>query len=144
MEGMDRALPATAEEHESYVRASIANNRKAVWFGVELLGDGRLVGVIWLWDIDWRHRRAEVRVLIDPACHGKGLGHDAVRALGDYAFKTLGLHKIYAYVHARNGKSGRVFERSGFQSEALLKDEAFWDGRFGDVVRFARFADRDS
>jgi len=141
MEGLDRALPATSEQHERYIRANVTERSDAVWFAVETAQQDQFVGVVWLWDVNTRHRRAEVRIVIDPTASGRGYGSDAVRALSEYAFGTLGLHKLYAYVHERNPRSRAAFERAGFTLEATLEGEAFWNGSFAAVWRLARFAE---
>ena len=141
MDGLDRALPATAEQHERYIRANVTENPNAVWFAVETLKDGKFAGIVWLWDVNNRHRRAEVRIAIAPAASGSGYGSDALRALCGYAFHTLGLHKLYAYIHERNVRSRAAFERAGFSLEATLSGEAFWKGSYAAVWRLARFSD---
>jgi RimJ/RimL family protein N-acetyltransferase len=140
MDGLDRALPATADQHERYIRANVTENPNAVWFAVETLDDRRFAGIVWLWDVNNRHRRAEVRIAIAPSASGKGYGPDALRAICTYAFQTLGLHKLYAYVHERNARSRAAFERAGFSLEATLEDEAFWKGTYATVWRLARIA----
>jgi len=138
MDGLDRALPASAEQHEQYIRANVTENRAAVWFAVETLSEREHVGIVWLWDVNDRHRRAEVRIVIGSEAAGRGYGPDALNALALYAFRTLGLHKLYAYIHERNQRSRKAFERAGFVLEATLKDEAFWNGAFAPVWRLAR------
>ncbi|HET7815819.1 MAG TPA: GNAT family N-acetyltransferase [Candidatus Baltobacteraceae bacterium] len=140
MDGLDRALPATAEQHERYIRANVTDNPNAVWFAIEPLDTSGFAGIVWLWDVNNRHRRAEVRIAITPSSAGKGYGPDALGALCDYAFQTLGLHKVYAYVHERNVRSRAAFERAGFTVEATLEGEAFWNGAYAKVWRLARFA----
>jgi RimJ/RimL family protein N-acetyltransferase len=140
MDGLDRVLPATEEEHRSFVERHVAGNQSAVWFSMDA-GDGTYVGAAWLWDIHWRHRRAEVRLFVGhPDYGGQGIGAQAIAAIAEYAFGTLGLQKLYAYVHVSNPRSLRAFEKAGFGQEALLRGEAFRDGAFTDVVRLAAFA----
>jgi len=141
MDGMDRAVRPSADEHRRYVETAVASER-AVFLGIETLEAPRLIGVVWLWDVDARHRRAEIRIVIgDPDTRGRGFGTDAIEALAAYAFEQRALRKLYAYVHAQNGASRRAFERAGFTLEATLEREALRDGRETDVHRLRRFAD---
>jgi RimJ/RimL family protein N-acetyltransferase len=140
MEGLDRVLPATAEEHSQFIQRHIAGNANSIWFSVDAQ-DGTYVGNIWIWDLHWRHRRAEVRLFVGhPEYAMRGIGSAAIRQIATYAFATLGLQKLYAYVHASNTRSKRAFERAGFVEEALLRDEAFRDGKRSDVWRMCRLA----
>ncbi|WP_274361431.1 GNAT family N-acetyltransferase [Paenibacillus thermotolerans] len=52
---------------------------------------------------------------------GKGYMTEALRALIDYAFDTLGLHRIEANIMPRNHASLKVAEKLGFHSEGLAK-----------------------
>lgn len=140
MDDMDRAVRPSADEHRHFVENAVASER-AQFFGIETLEQPRLIGIVWLWDLDRRHRRAEVRILIgDPDTRGRGYGTDALDALAAHAFEALALRKLYAYVHAQNGASRRAFERAGFTLEATLEREALRDGRATDVHRLRRFA----
>ena len=140
MQDMDRAVRPTAEEHRRFVADAVASER-AVFLGIETLDAPRLIGVVWLWDLEPRHRRAEVRIVIgDPDTRGRGYGADAIGALAAYAFEQRGLRKLYAYVHAHNAASRRAFERAGFALEATLEREALRDGHETDVHRLRRFA----
>jgi RimJ/RimL family protein N-acetyltransferase len=140
MDGMDRAVRPSAEEHRRYVDDAAASGR-AVFYGIEARDRPGLLGVVWLWDVDRRHRRAEVRLFLgDAASRGRGYGSDALEALAAEAFGTLGLRKLYAYVHIGNAASQRAFERAGFELEATLVREAVRDGRETDVLRLRRFS----
>jgi RimJ/RimL family protein N-acetyltransferase len=140
MADMDRVVRPSAAEHRRYVEEATASQR-AAFFGIEALDEPRLVGIVWLWDVDARHRRAEVRIVVgDPASRGRGYGAAALAALAAHAFRELGLRKLYAYVHAHNAASRRAFERAGFVLEATLEREAYRDGRETDVYRLRRFA----
>jgi [ribosomal protein S5]-alanine N-acetyltransferase len=142
MDGLDRVLPATEDEHRNFIERNISGNPSAVWFSIEF--DGKYVGNIWLWDMHSRHRRGEVRLFIgDAETRGRGAGVAAIRAIAAYAFDKLGLHKLVAYVHESNEPSRKAFEAAGFFEEAVLRDEAFRDGGFRAVRRMARFGKPD-
>lgn len=97
------------------------------------------VGFIGLADIDLEHRRAEVgRLLIDSIWQNRGYGTDATRALCRYAFRELGLHRLYLYVFVSNTAAIKLYELAGFKSEAVLFDHVWKDGAFRNVVLMAR------
>ncbi len=141
VDDMDRAVRPSADEHRRFVENAVASER-AQFFGIETLEQPRLVGIVWLWELERRHRRAEVGIVVgDPAARGHGYGSDALDALAAHAFGPLGLRKLYAYVHAHNAASRRAFERAGFALEATLEREALRGDRATDVHRLRRFAD---
>jgi RimJ/RimL family protein N-acetyltransferase len=55
----------------------------------------------------------KVGYTVDPDFQGKGYATEAVRALVDYAFDTLGADVVRAYASAENVASHRVVEKSG-------------------------------
>src|SRR5579875_3672038 len=136
---LDRVLPVSRPEHRRFFYLSVIVNQRAVWFALERPGvpPRDYIGCAWLWDIDQRHRRAEVRILIgERSSWGTGVGTEALRLLSAYAFEKLGLHKLYAYVHARNPRGAAAFRKAVYVEEARLREEAFWDGAYDDVLRF--------
>ena len=57
--------------------------------------------------------------------------------LVDYAFKKLGLHKVYLMHWKENKKAEHLYNKLGFKTEGVLKDEYFWQGRYHDMVRMS-------
>ena len=133
--------PVTPAEHEAWYRALVGSPTSAV-FAVERLADGAFIGLAWLYDINARHRRAEVRIVIgDRITWGAGYGTDALRVLVRIAFGSLRLEKLWADVLAMNPRAVRAFERAGFAKEGLLiGDRAQGTGRV-DVIRLGILRD---
>jgi RimJ/RimL family protein N-acetyltransferase len=136
---VDRVLPVSEAEHERFFERHVCDNATAVWFSVLAEACERHIGNAWLWNIDQRHRRAEVRVLIGEREHwDTGAGAEAIALLTDFAFEKMGLHKIYAYVMERNPRARRAFEKALFIEEAVLREETYWDGGYHTVWRMMR------
>jgi RimJ/RimL family protein N-acetyltransferase len=135
---MDRKQPVTPVEHEAWF-ASLPRRADCAYFAIETL-DGRAhIGNVWLWDIDRRHRKAELRVVVgDRSARGQGLGAEAIDRLCRYASDTLGLHRVYAYVLGINPSARRAFERAGFTLEGTLRDDRWAVDRFIDTYLLAR------
>ena len=57
---------------------------------------------------------------LDQELTGQGYMTEAAGALVDFAFDTLGLHRIEANIIPRNTPSMRVAEKLGFQNEGSL------------------------
>ena len=134
---IDRALPVSREEHERWY-AALLENRNAVVFAIETGSESRYIGNILLWDINWQHRKAELRILIgDKNYQGKGLGVEAIKMLVAFVFGNLNLNKVYAYVLSSNERAKKAFERSGFSTEGTLKRDRFVGGKYQDVFLMA-------
>jgi len=69
---------------------------------------------------------------------GKGIMTKAIRALSEYAFEELGLHRIFAEPYTTNAASARVLEKSGFTLEGVIRAAVFKDGRILDQYLYAK------
>lgn len=93
----------------------------------------RTVGLIDVFDLDPKDRRAAIGILIaDKKDRKKGYGSESLALLCDYCFKHLGLHQVYANVAEENRDSMRVFENNGFRKVGLKKDWTLFNGEFKD------------
>jgi RimJ/RimL family protein N-acetyltransferase len=133
MRQLDRAWPVGDAEHEEWF-AALAGCRDRLYFAVEALEDRAHLGNAWLFDIDWRHRRAELRIVIgNPAAQGRGVGTESIDLLSTYAFERLNLHKIVAYVLDSNPRARRAFEKAAFAVEGTLKEDRWAGDAYVDV-----------
>jgi RimJ/RimL family protein N-acetyltransferase len=135
---MDRAQQISAKEHEAWF-ASLPKREDCSYFAIETVDSGLHIGNVWLFAIDRRHRKAELRVVIgESAARDRGYGAAAIDQLCTLAFNELGLHRIYAYVLAINPRAQRAFEQAGFALEGKLRDDRWSDDRFVDAHVLAR------
>ncbi len=110
---------------------------KAVVFGMELKGEGSLVGAVGLRDIDVEHSLAEMGFWVAVERWGHGYATEAARAVLAFGFEQLKLNRIYAHHMVRNPASGRVLARIGMKQEGLLRERVRKWGVFEDVVLMA-------
>lgn len=135
---MGRARPVSEDEHEAFFTNVIERDGSA-FFAIERADTAIHIGNAWLWSIDARHRKAELRIVIgDAAARGKGAGAEAIELLCSHGFERLQLHRIYAYVLATNPVAKRAFEAAGFSEEGTLRDDRWADDRFVDAYLMAR------
>lgn len=133
---VDRATPVNDHGHARWFERML-EAPGAVLYAIEL--GGQHVGNVWLWEVDPRHGKAEVRILLgDPAARGKGAGTEALSLLAEHAWRGLRLSRLYAYVLAGNAPARRAFAKAGFQEEGLLRADRWVDGAWSDVVVFGR------
>lgn len=135
---LGRAWPVSDHEHERWF-AELRDRRDAAHFAIVTNAGGRHVGNVWLCDVDWRHRKAELRIVLGERDElGRGLGTEAIILLCTHAFERLNLHKIYAYVLGFNQRALRAFEKAGFVVEGTLKEDRWAGGRYCDVYLLGR------
>ncbi len=112
---------------------------ECVWVIAEA-GNGKCVGHVGLYEIDYRIRKAEFAICIgEKALWGKGLGERITRAVLDYGFRQLNLHRIELSVLETNARALRLYESMGFDREGVLRDAQFKNGRYISVILMAVF-----
>jgi RimJ/RimL family protein N-acetyltransferase len=91
------------------------------------LRNSTLIGAIGM-GFKREHERAEIGYWIGVPWWGQGYATAAAAAVMDWAFATLGLHRIYAYHYASNPASGRVLAKLGMVREGVLRGHIVkWD-----------------
>jgi RimJ/RimL family protein N-acetyltransferase len=78
--------------------------------------EGAVVGALGL-RFELEHDRAELGYWIGKPYWGRGYATEAARALLQYGFDKLGLHRIYARHFTRNPASGKVLYKIGMTHE---------------------------
>ncbi|HEX5004095.1 MAG TPA: GNAT family N-acetyltransferase [Gemmatimonadales bacterium] len=106
---------------------------KRATFAVTLAGEATLVGAIGL-DITAADRRAELGYWIGRPWWNRGFATEAGRAVLEFGFGPLGLHRIMARHFLRNPASGRVIEKLGMEREGVLRHHALKWGVFEDLA----------
>jgi RimJ/RimL family protein N-acetyltransferase len=110
-------------------------------FSVVDLDSEDLAGEASLWGVDAHNRTAHVGVAMLPAFRGRGLASDATRVLCDYAFVTLGLHRLQVETLVDNTPMIRAATTVGFRREGLLRRSSWAEGAFHDEVVLGLLSD---
>jgi ribosomal-protein-alanine N-acetyltransferase len=88
-----------------------------------------------------RGARGEVAYDVVRARWRQGMMTEVLPVVLDLGFGELGLRRIEAMVTPGNDASAALLERFGFVREGVMRDHAFWKGRFWDQWLYARLAD---
>lgn len=94
---------------------------------------GELAGAVGLL-LRPEHASAELGYWLGVPYWGHGFATEAARALVDFGFRRLELHRVEAHHFARNRASGRVLLKAGLHREGASPEAFRKDGRFEDVV----------
>jgi RimJ/RimL family protein N-acetyltransferase len=129
--------PVSAAQHEAWFNG-IQQRADVAIFAIRLLEDDKLIGSCQLHSINHTHRSAELQIRLgDTSQHGKGYGTEAVLLLLEFAFKDLNLHRVYLHVFSSNLAAIRVYKKTGFVKEGVLREAAYIDGEYKDVAVMA-------
>ncbi len=79
---------------------------------------------------------ADIGYEIAPRLWGQGYATEAARAMVDFGFRTLGLHRLSSWCIAENTASARVLEKAGFKLEGRLRENECFKGRRWDTLLY--------
>ena len=83
---------------------------------------GLTIGCVDLFDFDPRNRRAALGMYIASEHRGKGVGHEALAKIEEYAFDFLHLRCLYAVIAQNNTACSSIFEHAGYIPSSPLKN----------------------
>jgi RimJ/RimL family protein N-acetyltransferase len=117
--------------YEEYLTRRSSEVRCAVC----LADSGQLVGMVSLTRIDYVHSNAEYNAVVgERELQNKGIGTAATRAMIHHGFFDLNLHRIYVSILRQNVGSIRMCENAGFREEGTIREGAYKNGRYHDLV----------
>ena len=107
-------------------------------FGIERLGDGKLIGTCGLLYINWIIRSADYSFYIGEDCayiDNNGWAKEATNLLLSYGFHTLNLNKIWMELYEFDKKKIDFFiNEFDFKQDGILRDNCFENGKYWDSV----------
>lgn len=132
--GGDPPEPQSLERLQARFAEDLAKGqRDGPSFAIE--ADGLYIGDCGLFHIDEAARTCELGIGIgDERYRGRGYGHDALRLLLDYAFRIRNFHRVWLSVNGDNERAIRAYRAVGFVEEGRLRQHAWSNGRYIDLV----------
>jgi 8-oxo-dGTP pyrophosphatase MutT (NUDIX family) len=106
--------------------------------GFSVLVEGASVGTVAL--CEGADGRGRLTWELRPEATGNGYATRAVRILIEHAFRSVGLHRVEAYVDLADERALRVATRSGLQREGVLRGHGLVEETRADRVLLARLA----
>ncbi len=115
---------------ESDAQAFFDLDKKSADFGVWY--DGQWVGSMGFHTIKLDKGWAEIGYWLSEDFQGKGIMTESVKAIIDYGFNTLNLHRIQIKCDSDNINSKFIPERLGFKLEGVTREDHMKGDRFSD------------
>ena len=88
------------------------------------------IGLIDLFDIDFKNNRAGVAIIINEKMRSKGFAKEALEMLIKYSKTHLSLHQLYCNILEDNTHSMNLFKSVQFKEVGLKKDWIKFDGKY--------------
>jgi [ribosomal protein S5]-alanine N-acetyltransferase len=91
------------------------------YWGIELKTDGELIGAIDFYNFDPATENCEVGYSIGYQWWNQGYGTEALRAVIEFGFKHMNIHKISAAHNLDNEASGKIMIKAGMVHEGTIR-----------------------
>ncbi|KAB8135747.1 GNAT family N-acetyltransferase [Gracilibacillus oryzae] len=91
------------------------------WWGIELKTDYDLIGEIDLYNFDKDTENCEVSYSLGYNWWNQGYGTEALKAVVEFSFRYMNVHKISAAHNIDNPASGKVMRKAGMEKEVIIK-----------------------
>ncbi len=129
-------LNTSPAHFKNFISSSLDQFKNFDGFSAGIWLDGGLVGIIGLHFIDWEHQDTEFGYWLAKDFTGRGIMNKAARAMLDYVFFELHLHRVSIAHALENTASKAVIERLGFKPESVTRDAEWLYARFHDWQRY--------
>jgi len=94
------------------------------------------LGLIDLFDVDFKNFKAGIGILINKDNRDKGHAKEALEILIKYCFTYLNLHQLYCNIIEENKASISLFKNLGFNEIGLKKDWIYFKGEYKNEYLF--------
>jgi diamine N-acetyltransferase len=122
--------PMNLEAEVAFIDRVNASEHDVV-LGVMTKDSDKLIGATGLHHIDFKNRHAAFALSLgDKEEWGKGYGTEATALVVKYAFETLNLNRVWLHVFEYNERAVRVYEKTGFRREGVLRQDMYREGRY--------------
>lgn len=136
--------PNSPEDTRNFIAASMeeqrANPRTDWTLGIIRKSDAQLVGVCSFHVECFVNRAASLGYALRREEWGRGYASEAVKAMLDFGFGSLGMHRIWATCRPDNIGSANVLRRVGMQHEGRLRHHVLLRKEWRDSLLFAVLA----
>ena len=120
--------------------SSYQNNDYYRWAVVDKVTE-ECIGQIAYFLVDSKNHFAEIEYCIGSAFQCRGLATEATKAIIQYGFEKINLHKVQICTKTMNKPSQRVIEKCGFTYEGTLRDYFFIDHQYVDRLYYSILRD---
>lgn len=134
----------TAVDVQNFVQMFLAQQqaqpRLKFQLAVTLKATGHLIGNCGIRLPEHGALNADIGYELDPAHWGHGYATEAAKAIIDFGFTGLHVHRIWASTLAVNDGSVRVLTKLGMRQEGHLRENDFFKEQYWDTLLFGILA----
>ncbi|MDM5335903.1 GNAT family N-acetyltransferase [Fictibacillus enclensis] len=119
IKGAHKTVSETFEWVDGIVREY--SSKEFCDWGIEIKTTGELIGEIELYNFDIPTENCEVGYSLGCRWWHQGYGTEALRAVVEFGFRYMNIHKISAAHNIDNAASGRIMSKVGMAQEGMIR-----------------------
>lgn len=131
----------TAEEVRDFIQMFLDQQKQEprikFQFALTLKETGQLIGNCGVRRDSAEAYEGEIGYELDPTFWSRGYATEAARAVLDFGFTHMNLHRISAFCVADNVGSAHVLEKLGMRQEGRLREHQYYKDRWWDTLMYA-------
>jgi ribosomal-protein-alanine N-acetyltransferase len=113
---LNRQVSTTIDDARNFINKVIENINKnnSLYWAITLSDRNLLIGTICLFGFSDENNQCEIGYELSTNFQGQGIMKEAVQKVIDYAFNTIQVKKIEAFLHRDNQRSIKLLEKVSF------------------------------
>lgn len=128
-ERLTRYFPVTVKSNKNitlstkYLKKLEQKAEKKAFYAFGIYTGNKLIGVIYVKNIDWQIQKCELGYFLDKDFEGKGIMAKNLDKAISYCFNDLNMNKLFLRIGRENTGSKRLAKKKGFELEGTLRKE---------------------
>ena len=121
-----------------WFKNKVLNDSCTVMFAIVDLSNNQLIGACGLCYIDWINRNADFSIYVgkDGMYIDDSYAIEAAKAMIQYAFQELNLHRLWAEIYDFDESKKAMFAKLGFLFEGCHKQTHWTEGKWCDSLYY--------
>ena len=131
--------PSTVEGFERFIAWTLRQRTAGTYacFAVTVAGFDTAIGIFQVRETEPGFGTAEWGFAMGSAFWGTGVFQDGAALVLDFAFETLGVHRLEARAAVKNGRGNGALQKLGAVQECVLRKSFLKNGEYLDQVLYA-------
>jgi ribosomal-protein-alanine N-acetyltransferase len=128
--------PSTVEGFEHFIAWTIRQRELGTYacFAVTVEGSDTAIGIFQVRELERGFQTAEWGFAIGSPYWGTGVFQKGAELVIDFAFDTVGVHRLEARASAKNGRGNGALRKIGAVQEGVLRKSFYRHGEYHDQV----------
>ena len=135
--------PTTVEGFERFIAWTLRQRTAGAYvcFAVTVTGSDTAVGIFQIRALEPDLETAEWGFAIGSAYWGTGVFKEGAELVVDFAFETVGIHRLEARAAVRNGRGNGALRKIGAVQEGILRQSFLRNGEYLDQALWSLLAE---